>query len=100
MSISVCMFSVSEEKECFECSAEPGISKTQGNLFEDKISDILYVVCFQCHSNETLNSLRQKIISGLNQTQEYIQIHANDKLVSGTRMMGRCCLYENIMHEF
>ena len=37
---------------------------------------------FQCHSNETLSSLRQKIISGLNQTQEYIQIHANDKLVS------------------
>ncbi|XP_070196439.1 ubiquitin carboxyl-terminal hydrolase 24-like isoform X2 [Littorina saxatilis] len=38
-----------------------------------------------CHSNETLHSLRQKIISGLHQTQECIQIHANDKLLCNSR---------------
>lgn len=38
-----------------------------------------------CHSNETLGSVRQKIIAGLNQTQEHVQIHVDDKLLSMTR---------------
>jgi hypothetical protein len=46
---------------------------------------------FQCHSNETLTSLRQKIINRLNQTQEFIQIHVNDKLVGISLLCFSCC---------
>ena len=36
---------------------------------------------FQCHSNETLGNVRQKIANRLSKTPEHIQVVAQDKLV-------------------
>ena len=36
---------------------------------------------FQCHSNETLDNVRQKIANRMSKTPDHIQVVAQDKLV-------------------
>ncbi|BFY99847.1 hypothetical protein BsWGS_02887 [Bradybaena similaris] len=39
----------------------------------------------QCHSNETLGSVRRKILTHLNQPSDHVQMHTNDKLLCMTK---------------
>ncbi|XP_059140581.1 ubiquitin carboxyl-terminal hydrolase 24-like isoform X2 [Physella acuta] len=39
----------------------------------------------QCHSNERLGSVRQKVLSRLNQPSDHVQMHTNDKLLCMTK---------------
>ncbi|XP_035828590.1 LOW QUALITY PROTEIN: ubiquitin carboxyl-terminal hydrolase 24 [Aplysia californica] len=39
----------------------------------------------QCHSNETLGSVRRKILNHFNQPSDHVQMHTNEKLLSMTK---------------
>ncbi|GFO40770.1 ubiquitin carboxyl-terminal hydrolase 24 [Plakobranchus ocellatus] len=39
----------------------------------------------QCHSNESLGSVRQKVLVQLNQPMDHVQMHTNDKLLCVTK---------------
>ncbi|CAL1529935.1 unnamed protein product [Lymnaea stagnalis] len=39
----------------------------------------------QCHSNETLGSVRRKVLLNINQPSDHVQMHTNDKLLCMTK---------------
>ena len=53
------------------------------SVCKDEMNVILvwYLCIFQCHSNETLGNVRQKIANRLSKTPDHIQVVAQDKLV-------------------
>ena len=65
------------------------IKYTVQNYFMRRINQCYAVYIFQCHSNESLKSIRHRVANRLNTNHEQIQLSTSEKLVCKNSL---CCL--------
>ena len=65
------------------------IKYTVQNYFMRRINQCYAVYIFQCHSNESLKSIRHRVANRLNTNHEQIQLSTSEKLVC---INSLCCL--------